>query len=144
MLSQECVRELHTKWLPNITGEGLDRLIDLLEKGSPLLIHGCFSRAVPMGCLAMHTAWNHPRTEHLTVDAGIHWLHHVAHLNPATSHVIREWDRRGAQDWEMRADRVGPRSSSRPVTVRTFMPSSARRCHSWLSGDWRNRRPSQP
>jgi hypothetical protein len=104
MLNQECVQELRAAWLPHMTDTGLDRLIDLLEKGSPLLIHGCFSRAVPMGCLATHTAWNHPRTEHLTVDAGIHWLHHVAHLNPATSHVIREWDRRGAQDWEMRSD----------------------------------------
>jgi hypothetical protein len=104
MLSQECVRELHSKWLPNITGEGLDRLIDLLEKGSPLLIHGCFTRAVPMGCLATHAGWHHPRTAHLTLDAGITWLHRVAELNPATSHVIREWDRCGASDWEVRAE----------------------------------------
>ena len=104
MLTPECVQELRTAWLPNITDMGLERLIDLLEKGSPLLIHGCFSRAVPMGCLATHTAWNHPRTEHLTVDAGIHWLHHVAGLNPATSHIIREWDRRGANDLVLRAD----------------------------------------
>jgi hypothetical protein len=107
MLTPECVQELRTAWLPNLTDTGLDRLIDLLEKGSPLLIHGCFSRALPMGCLATHAAWNHPRTEHLTVDAGIRWLHHVAGLNPATSHVIREWDRRGAQDWEMRSDLLG-------------------------------------
>ena len=39
MLSQECVRELHAAWLPNITDDGLDRLIDLLEKGSPLRVH---------------------------------------------------------------------------------------------------------
>jgi hypothetical protein len=103
MLSQECVRELHTKWLPNITGEGLDRLIDLLEKGSPLLIHGCFTRAVPMGCLATHAGWHHPKTAHLTLDAGITWLHRVAELNPATSHVIREWDRCGSSNWEVRA-----------------------------------------
>ena len=103
MLSQECVRELRTKWLPNITGEGLDRLIDLLEKGSPLLIHGCFTRAVPMGCLATHAGWHHPKTAHLTLDAGITWLHRVAELNPATSHVIREWDRRGVRDLELRA-----------------------------------------
>jgi hypothetical protein len=104
MLSQECVRELHSKWLPNITGDGLDRLIDLLEKGSPLLIHGCFTRAVPMGCLATHAGWHHPRTAHLTMDAGITWLHHVAELNPATSHVIREWDRGGASNWEVRTE----------------------------------------
>jgi len=104
MLSQNCVRELRSSWLPNITDVGLDRLIDLLEKGSPLLIHGCFTRAVPMGCLATHVAWNHPRTAHLTLDAGISWLHRVAGLNPATSSVIREWDCRGSQNWEVRSD----------------------------------------
>ncbi len=106
MLPLECVRELRASWLPSITDSGLDRLIELLEKASPLLIHGSFSRAVPMGCLATHAAWNHPRTCRLTIDAGIRWLHHVAGLNPATSHVIREWDRRGAQDWEMRAELI--------------------------------------
>src|SRR5215470_16015432 len=104
MLSHECLSELRSAWLPNITDAGLDRLVEMLEKGSPLLIHGCFTRAVPMGCLATHAAWNHPRTAHLNVDAGITWLYHVAGLNPATSHVIREWDRRGACDFAMRAD----------------------------------------
>jgi hypothetical protein len=104
MLSPECLHELRTAWLPNITDAGLDRLIDLLQKGSPLLIHGCFTRSVPMGCLATHVAWNHPETGHLTLDAGITWLHHVAGLNPATSHVIREWDRRGARDWSLRGE----------------------------------------
>ena len=104
MLSQECLRELRTAWLPNITDAGLNRLIELLDKGSPLLIHGSFTRAVPMGCLATHIAWNHPRTDHLTLDAGICWLNRVAGLNPATSHVIREWDRVGAADFAVRAE----------------------------------------
>src|SRR5713101_9772008 len=104
MLSKDCVRELHSSWLPHITDQGLTRLIELLEKNSPLLIHGSFTRAVPMGCLATHAAWNHPRTEHLTLDAGITWLHHVAGLNPATSHVIREWDGRGADNFELRQE----------------------------------------
>jgi len=104
MLSQECVHELQTAWVPNMTDAGLDHLITLLEKGSPLLIHGCFTRAVPMGCLATHVAWNHPRTAHLTLDAGITWLNRVACLNPATSHVIREWDRHGASDWGVRSE----------------------------------------
>jgi hypothetical protein len=82
----------------------LNRLIELLEKSSPLLIHGCFTKAVPMGCLATHIAWHHPQTQHRTLDAGITWLHHVAGLNPATSHVLREWDRRGVLDLELRAD----------------------------------------
>ena len=62
-----------------------------------------------MGCLATHVAWNHPRTAQLTVEAGINWLHHVAGLNPATSHLIREWDRRGSSDWEIRSDLAGGR-----------------------------------
>src|SRR6516162_5835356 len=103
MLSQNCVRELRSSWLPNITDAGLERLIELLEKGSPFLIHGCFTRTVPMGCLATHASWNHPRTAHLTLDAGINWLHRVAGLNPATSYVLREWDRRGIRDLDLRA-----------------------------------------
>jgi hypothetical protein len=106
MLSPECLRELRSQWLPNVSDAGLERLLDLLEKGSPLLVSGCFTRAVPMGCLASHIAWNHPRTAHLTVDAGITWLHHVAGLNPATSQVLREWDRRGAADLSLRCDLV--------------------------------------
>jgi hypothetical protein len=104
MLSQESICELQSAWLPNITDKGLERLIDLLEKGSPLLIHGSFTRAVPMGCLATQVAWNHPRTAHLTLDAGICWLNRVAGLNPATSLIIREWDRCGAADYEVRAE----------------------------------------
>jgi hypothetical protein len=104
MLSPQCLGELHSAWLPNITDDGLARLVELLEKGSPLLVHGCFTRAIPQGCLATHAAWNHPRTAHLTVDAGITWLHQVAGLNPATSRVILEWDRGGVADWETRSD----------------------------------------
>ena len=104
MLSQECLRELRSSWLPNVTDAGLDRLIDLLQKGSPLLVHGCFTRAVPIGCLATHVGWHHPQTAHLTLDAGITWLHRVAGLNPATSHVIREWDCRGSQNWDVRSE----------------------------------------
>jgi hypothetical protein len=102
MLSRESVCELRALWLPNITDSGLDRLIELLEQGSPLLVHGCFTRALPMGCLATHAAWHHPRTAHLTVDAGINWLHLVAGLNPATSSVIRDWDCAGPQGLEVR------------------------------------------
>jgi hypothetical protein len=106
MLSHNCLQELHGTWLPNITDAGLDRLIELLEQGSRLLIHGSFTRAVPMGCLATHIAWHHPATEHLTIEAGITWLKRVG-LNPATSHVIREWDRCGATHWEVRAELLG-------------------------------------
>src|SRR5260221_12173230 len=104
MLSQECRREFQTSWLPHISDAGRQRLIELLEKASPLLIHGSFTRVLPMGCLATHIAWNHPQTAHLTMDAGICWLNRVAGLNPATSHVIREWDRVGENDHELREE----------------------------------------
>jgi hypothetical protein len=125
MLSLECQAELRNSWLPNLSDAGLSRLITLLEQGSPLLIHGCFTRALPMGCLATHAAWHHPRTCHLTLDAGITWLHHVAGLNPATSHVLHEWDRRGAHDLELRGDLLAAfrkertvRSSARPTVAK--------------------------
>lgn len=104
MTLSPCLRELRDSWLPNITDRGLDRVIDLLEKGSPLLIHGAFTRALPMGCLATHIAWHHPVTKQFNVEAGIMWLSRVAHLNPATSHVIRSWDAHGLNDWELRTN----------------------------------------
>ena len=113
MLSPDCVRELRTAWLPNLTDKGLDRLIELLEQGSPLLIHGSFTRAVPMGCLATHAACNHPRTAHLNLEAGVTWLNCVAGLNPATSYVIREWDRSSSSNWEVRADLLAELKSYR-------------------------------
>ncbi len=106
MLTPECLGELRSAWLPNITDAGLAHLLDLLEKGSPLLVSGCFTRTIPMGCLASQVAWNHPATAHLSVEAGIAWLHQVAGLNPATSEVLREWDRRGAADLDLRADLI--------------------------------------
>jgi hypothetical protein len=107
MLPTCCVRELQTAWFPHITDAGLNRIVDLLEKGSPLLIHGCFTKAASMGCLATHIAWHHPRTEQLNDEAGIAWLTRVAGLNPATSQVLREWDTRGGKDWTLREDLLG-------------------------------------
>jgi hypothetical protein len=107
MLSQECVQELRSAWLPNITDAGLTRLIEMLERASPMLIHGSFSRSVPMGCLATHIAWNHPRTAHMTQEAGVCWLYQVAGLNPATSQVIRAWDRGGIHDLDVRGELLG-------------------------------------
>jgi hypothetical protein len=104
MLSEQCIQELQTSWLPNVSDDGLDRLIDLLEKGSPLLVHGRFTSAVPMGCLASHIGWHHPRVCHRTIDAGILWLTRVAGLNPATSHVIRLWDSTGPKSWPLREE----------------------------------------
>jgi hypothetical protein len=97
-----ALAEFRTAWLPHITDAALRRIIELLETASPLLIHGAFTRALPMGCLASHIAWQHPLTADLDEDAGVCWLTHVAGLNPATSAVILEWDRLGRNDWELR------------------------------------------
>jgi hypothetical protein len=102
MSIHEPVAEFRATWLPHVTDAGLSRLIELLDKASPLLIHGTFTRAVPMGCLASHIAWNHPRTCQYQHEAGIMWLAKVAGLNPATSTVILAWDRYGAGDFELR------------------------------------------
>ena len=104
MMSSECLRELRTTWLPHVTESGLARLVELLEQGSPLLIRGSFTRAVPQGCLATQIAWHHPATEHLTMDAGIHWLSRVAKLNPATSLLVRAWDNSTGCDFELRRE----------------------------------------
>jgi hypothetical protein len=98
-----CLNELREGWFPHTTDAGLTRLIGLLESGNPLLIHGAFTRALPMGCLATHIAWHHPETADLDGDAGIAWLSRVAGLNPATSQVIRAWDCGGHYDWELRS-----------------------------------------
>src|SRR5262245_60485735 len=103
MSIHDPVAEFRALWLPHVTDAGLNRLIELLEKASPLLIHGAFTRAMPMGCLATHIAWHHPVTEDLSMDAGIAWLSRVAGLNPATSHVIRAWDCGGPHDWDLRS-----------------------------------------
>jgi hypothetical protein len=97
-----CLTELRDGWFPHATDAGLARLVQLLESGSPLLIHGAFTRALPMGCLATHLAWHHPLTADLSQEAGIAWLSRVAGLNPATSLVIRAWDCGGQHDWELR------------------------------------------
>jgi hypothetical protein len=104
MASPDAVTEFRAAWLPHITDQGLRRLIDLLGKGNPLLIHGAFTRSVPMGCLASHIAWNHPRTCRLQHEAGVVWLSKIAGLNPATSSVILAWDRAGNGDLALRAD----------------------------------------
>jgi hypothetical protein len=104
MASPTPVAEFRAAWLPHVTDAGLERLIELLGKGSPLLIHGAFTRSVPMGCLASHIAWNHPRTCQLQHEAGVVWLTKVAGLNPATSTVILAWDRDGVADFELRSE----------------------------------------
>lgn len=103
MPSPSALTEFRTRWLPHATDAGLARLAELLDSGSPLLIHGAFTRALPMGCLASHLAWHHPATEHLNADAGVRWLTKVTGLNPATSAVILAWDRDGVHDRDLRA-----------------------------------------
>ncbi|WP_020468978.1 hypothetical protein [Zavarzinella formosa] len=97
-----CVKELQEGWFPHTTDSGLKRLIGLLESGSPLLVHGAFTKSLPMGCLATHIAWHHPVTNKMTHDAGVIWLSHIAGMNPATSVVIRAWDDGGQTNWDLR------------------------------------------
>ncbi|HTK74219.1 MAG TPA: hypothetical protein VL371_03115 [Gemmataceae bacterium] len=128
MLPADFVHELRTSWLPNVSDAGLERVIDLLEKGSPLLVSGRFTGAAAMGCLATHIGWHDTAVGHRSDDAGILWLTRVARLNPATSHVIREWDRHGPQEWTFRADVLAllreeqTRRSARLVAPRAVVP----------------------
>lgn len=103
MPSPSTIAEFRSQWLPHVTDDGLARLVSLLDSASPLLIHGAFTRAVPMGCLASHIAWNHPTARHLNEEAGVCWLTRVANLNPATSTVIQAWDQSGVHDWDLRS-----------------------------------------
>jgi hypothetical protein len=104
MPATDPLTEFRTAWLPNVSDSGLSRLVELLESGSPMLIRGAFTRAVPMGCLASHIAWNHPETRDLgDAEAGVLWLTRVAKLNPATSAVILAWDREGVLDRDLLA-----------------------------------------
>lgn len=107
MFSAEFRRELRESWLPHVSDRGLCRIIDLLEKGSQLLLSGRFTSALPTGCLATHIAWHHPAVSHRTEDAGILWLSRIAGLNPATSEVIREWDRHDPREWSFRQHLLG-------------------------------------
>ncbi len=102
MSTTPALAEFRTRWLPAATAAGLRRLVELLDRASPQLIHGSFSRCPSQGCLATHLAWHHPRTAGLTADAGIAWLTKIAGLNPATSQVVLNWDVAGVHGWELR------------------------------------------
>ncbi len=104
MPSPDPVTEFRANWLPHVTDTGLARIMELLDKASPLLIHGSFARAMPMGCLASHVAWNHPKTCALQYEAGVVWLTKIAGLNPATSAVVSAWDREGIRDFALRTE----------------------------------------
>ena len=130
MTHSTYLQELKHDWFPHITDTGLNRLIEMLEKGSPLLIHGAFTRAVPMGCLATHIAWHHPATCQWTAEAGIMWLSRVAGLNPATSQVIRAWDSSGPHDWDLRQGLLeafrnerAARQTQKPALEETLEPA---------------------
>lgn len=104
MMTVEILDELRKSWLPHTSDSGLKRVIQLLEQSSPLLVYGCFARAIPMGCLATQIAWHHPLTQNMGIDAGITWLYKVTGLNPGTSQVLRAWDLGGAGDYQLRQE----------------------------------------
>jgi hypothetical protein len=142
MSMEQTLNEFRTGWLPHATDAGLARLTELLRAGSPLLIHGAFSKACAMGCLATHIAWHHPLTAELNDEAGVCWLTRVAGLNPATSHVILAWDRGGAADWALRAELL--RACEQEVAGRRALGWNDRRSHGYIdnSGVSRNTSPS--
>jgi hypothetical protein len=102
MSTRTAILEFRAVWLPNVSDSGLSRIISLLESASPYLIHGSFAKSLPMGCLASHIAWNHPKTARFQDEAGIQWLCKVARLNPATSHLVMAWDQSGLYDHDLR------------------------------------------
>ena len=101
MTFPDCVSEFQKAWLPNMTLTGLQRIVELLNESSLLLIHGAFTRAIPQGCIAAHIAWTHPETIDYNEEAGVLWLTRIAKLNPATSKVILAWDENGLHDREL-------------------------------------------
>ena len=133
MRIEEVVDEFRSAWLPDITTCGLNRLEELLMSGSPLLVHGTFTKACAMGCLATHIAWNHPKTADRAEDAGVIWLTKIAGLNPATSCVILAWDRAQTHDWTLRnellklikAEQVQRENEAKPRWLRTSVLSVA-------------------
>lgn len=102
MGTTQAIDEFRTAWLPHVTDSGLARVGSLLAAASPLLIHGAFTKAMPMGCLASHIGWHHPLTANWDDQAGVRWLAKVARLNPATSRLVLRWDRGGVHDLELR------------------------------------------
>lgn len=122
MAQSPYLQELKEDWFPHVSDSGLDRVIELLDKASPLLIHGAFTRAVPMGCLATQIGWHHPTTCQWTMEAGIMWLSRVAGLNPATSKVIRAWDAASPHDWEFRQELLQAFREERERRQAAIMP----------------------
>ena len=104
MLSSRVVEELRRSWLPNMTDSGLMRVIELLEKGSPILIQGDWCHGPVMGCLASHAAWHHPMTMRLGADAGGVWLAFIVGIDPRESQVLQSWDCSAPHDWQTRAE----------------------------------------
>lgn len=109
-LSVEARWELEQHWLPNLTDRALSRLVELLDRGDPMLIRQHWAAAGAMGCLATHAGWNHEQTEHLGDSAGPIWLSQVAGVPLCRSHLVREWDFAGYDPyrlWELRSELVG-------------------------------------
>ena len=80
-----------------------------------------------MGCLATHIAWNHPKTERMTLEAGVCWLNKVAGLNPATSHMIREWDRCAEYDYDNRCELLAAFRHEREARRQLQKPAATNR-----------------
>lgn len=128
-LTDAFLRELDQNWFPGTSQSALDHLIHLLETASPLLVHGCFTRVPPQGCLATQIAWHHEKTSHLGQDSGIIWLDQIAKLNPISSVVLSTWDMLGSRDVALRHAlleqfRLERRRRTRQLRFRKAMPAA--------------------
>lgn len=128
-LTESFTRELEHHWFPGTPNSALDHLLRLLETASPLLVHGCFTRVPPQGCIATQIAWHHEKTARLGQDAGIIWLDQIAKLNPISSVVLSTWDMLGSQDVGLRHAlmeqfRTERRRRSRQLRFRKVMPAA--------------------
>jgi hypothetical protein len=117
-LTDSFTRELQQNWFPGTSNPALDHLLKLLETASPLLVHGCFTKFPPQGCLATQIAWHHDKTSHLGQDAGIIWLDQVAKLNPISSIVLSTWDMLGSRDVGLRHALIDQFRSERRRRIR--------------------------
>ena len=127
------MRELYLDWLPNITDEGLERLIELLSTQSPQLLHGSFIDDDDGGCLAEHAGRHHD----LCGDRKFPGLAFAMLVTEArASAVITEWDKGDPRFAEelLRAFQNELVLRQRPSDVHRLRPS----CHPAARPDLRD------
>jgi len=114
MLPQDCLANLNHAGCRTSPMPGSIASSNCWKKEVRFLIHGSFSRAMPIGCLATHIAWHHPATEQTT-------LSRRAMAQPrgrAQSGQLTGHSRMGSGqecNWEVRQDLLGVFKEHREV-----------------------------